>query len=318
MAANIEIRNGKASIAYAGQTPWHKLGQNLKEAFDSKTALEQGGLDFTVEKVGIQTVDGFTIPNRYAIRRTDTKATLGICADMYNPLQNRDAFRFFDGIFGKNKARFEVAGVLGKGEKVWLLAKLPGEFRVAGDDVVGKWLLLTNGHDTNEPVRAKFTPIRVVCQNTLNAALRNNENEVRVQHIGRVADKLEIAGKLLKTAGIYFDEVQAVFTGFTKHNISRKALREYARQVIAPKVEAEELSAPAAKAITRIEELAETGRGHDMKHVRGTLWGAYNAITEYVDHDKTGDSIGYMALGRGSEIKQRAFTVAQDMILAAN
>ena len=318
MAHNINRKNGRDSIVYAGETPWHKLGQRLTEAFDSKTALEQGGLDFTVEKIGLQTVDGFPVPNRYAIRRTDNKETLGVCADMYSPLQNRDAFRFFDGIFGKGKARFEVAGVIGKGEKVWLLAKLPGDFRIAGDDVVGKWLLLTNGHDTNEPVRAKFTPIRVVCQNTLNAALSSGENEVRVQHIGKVADKLEIAGKLLKTAGLYFDEVQAVFTGFTRHKVSTKVLREYARQVIAPKVEGDELSPQASKAITRIEQLFETGRGADMKHVRGTLWGAYNAVTEYIDHDKTGDSISYMALGRGAEIKQRAFRVAQDTILNAN
>lgn len=321
MAHNIEIRNGKASIAYAGATPWHKLGQPIKEAFDAETALKQGGLDFTVEKVALRTVDNpAAIPDRFALRRTDTSDVLGLVTDFYKPLQNREAFGFFDGVFGKGKARYEVSGVLGKGEKVWLLAKLPGEFTVGREDLVGKWLLLTNGHDTNEPVRAKFTPIRVVCQNTLNAALRDTQSEIRVQHIGNVPAKLELAGKLLKQAGIYFDEIQTVFSGFQKFQIKGSALRNYAMRVIVgdetPKFE--DLSPAARKSILRIEELHETGRGSDIKSVRGTLWGAYNAVTEYVDHDKTNDSLAYMATGRGSVIKQRAFGVAQDLALAGN
>lgn len=319
MAHNIEIRHGRASIAYAGQTPWHRLGQKLNEAFDAETALKQGGLDFTVEKIGLQTVDGFKIENRFGLRRTDTKDVLGIVTDFYKPLQNREAFSFFDGVFGKGKARYEVAGVLGKGEKIWLLAKLPGDFSVAGEDVVGKWLLLTNGHDTNEPVRARFTPIRVVCQNTLNAALSRTDSEVRIQHIGDVSGKLEIAGKLLKQAGIYFDEVQKVFVGFTKHQLTSKTLREYAVRVIgAHEASFDELSQPRQKAVTRIEELHDIGRGASLKSVRGTLWGAYNAVTEWVDHDKTTDDLRYMALGRGAEIKQRAFAIAQEMALAGN
>ncbi|HET7624394.1 MAG TPA: DUF932 domain-containing protein [Verrucomicrobiae bacterium] len=318
MAHNIEIKNGKASIAYAGQTPWHKLGQKLNEAFDAKTALKQGGLDFTVEKVGIKTNDGGAIPNRFALRRTDNKNVLGIVTDFYQPLQNRDAFGFFDGVFGKGKARYEVAGVLGKGEKVWLLAQLPGEFTVGREDLIGKWLLLTNGHDTNEPVRAKFTPIRVVCQNTLTAALRSTESEVRVQHIGNVTGKLEIAGKLLKQAGIYFSEMQTVFSGFLKFPLKEKSLRQYITRVVAgDAAKFDELSNISRRHVENIERMHETGRGHDIKGVRGSLWGAYNAVTEFVDHERA-ENVGFLLTGRGAEIKQRAFNVAQDLILKAN
>lgn len=319
MAHNIENRNGKNSIAYTGETPWHRLGQKIETAFDAQTALREAGLDFTVEKVGLQTIDGQRIPNKFGLRRTDTKDVLGLVTDFYKPLQNVEAFAFFDALFGKNKARYEVAGVLGKGEKIWLLAKLPGDFSVAGTDVLGKWLLLTNGHDANEPVRAKFTPIRVVCQNTLNAALRGTESEVRIQHIGNVVGKLEIAAKLMKQAGIYFDDIQTVFTGFAKHQITGKLLREYATRVIGgDNTSFDELGPINRKTVNRIEELHETGRGHDLKNVRGTLWGAYNAVTEFVDHDKTSDDLRFMAVGRGSDIKQRAFNVAQEMAVAAN
>jgi phage/plasmid-like protein (TIGR03299 family) len=320
MAHNLEIRNGRASIAFAGETPWHKLGRKIDQAFDAETALREGGLDFTVEKVGIQCNDGAAIPNKFALRRTDTRDVLGVVTDFYQPMQNREAFGFFDAIFGKGKARYEVAGVLGKGEKVWLLAKLPGDFRVAGDDVVGKWLLLTNGHDTNEPVRALFTPIRVVCQNTLTAALGcgKGENQVRVQHIGDVSGKLEIAGKLLKSAGIYFDEMQTVFQGFTRRQVTKKFLRQYAVDVVSDRgTKFEDLSGIAQKAVSRIEELHETGRGHDLKGVRGTLWGAYNAVTEFADHEKE-RAAGFLIDGRGAQLKQRAFAVAQEMTVGAN
>ncbi len=321
MAHNIERRNGKDSIVFAGATPWHRLGKQINEAFDAATALKEGGLDFTVSKVGLQTVDGFKLENRYALRRDDTKDVLGVVTDFYKPLQNTEAFSFFDGVFGKGKARYEVAGVLGKGERVWLLAKLPGDFEVAGRDVVGKWLLLTNGHDGNEPIRAKFTPIRVVCQNTLNAALRGTDSEVRVQHIGNVPGKLELAGKLMKQAGVYFDDIQAVFSGFAKRSLKSAGLREYAARVVTGEAAApkwDDLSGPARGSIEKIEELHETGRGHDIKGVRGTLWGAYNAVTEWVDHTKTTDDLKYLAIGRGGELKQRAFEVAQELAVSSN
>lgn len=319
MSHNLEKRNGRYSIAYTGETPWHKHGQKLAEAFDAKTALEQAGLDFEVAKVPITTADdSVIIPDRYALRRTDTKDVLGVVTDFYKPLQNREAFGFFDAVFGKDKARFEVAGVLGKGEKVWLLAKLPGDFRVGKEDTIGKWLLLSNGHNTNEPVRAKFTPIRVVCQNTLTAALSSTESEIRVQHIGDVAGKLEIAGHLLSAAGAYFNDVQEVFTGFSRRSMTDRVFQNYVTRVITGEItKLDELTAPARKTFDRIAELHETGRGHDLKNVRGTLWGAYNAVTEYVDHDKAADGISYMAFGRGSEIKQRAFNVAKDLVLSA-
>lgn len=320
MAHNIERRNGKDSIVYAGETPWHRLGKKMEMAFDAKTALKQGGLDFTVEKVGIKTNDGAAIENRFALRRTDTKDVLGIVTDFYQPLQNREAFGFFDSVFGKGKARYEVAGVLGKGEKVWLLARLPGDFRIGKEDLVGKWLLLTNGHDTSEPVRAKFTPIRVVCQNTLTAALRGTESEVRVQHIGNVAGKLEIAGKLLKQAGVYFEDVQTMFNGFLRKQLKGVGVQDYALRVMAGDEagKLEDLSPIARRSITRICELHDTGRGSDIKGIRGTLWGAYNAVTEYIDHDKTTESLSYMATGRGADIKQRAFSVAAEMVKGGN
>ena len=320
MSHNLNINAaGRASIAFAGETPWHRLGQKINGAFDAATALREGGLDYTVEKVPVCTADdNLTIPDRFALRRTDTRDVLGMVTDFYQPLQNREAFGFFDAVFGKGKARYEVAGVLGKGEKVWLLAKLPGEFAVAGADTVGKFLLLSNGFDCNEPIRARFTPIRVVCQNTLTAALRGTESEIRIQHIGDVQGKLEIAGKLLKAAGVYYQDLEEVFRGFVRREMTSRTLNNYVTRAVTGQItKLEDLTKPARKTVDRILDLHETGRGADLKNVRGSLWGAYNAITEHVDHDRTDKGIAYMAFGRGAEVKQRAFQVAQDMIVNA-
>lgn len=320
MAHNINRTNGKDSIVWAGKTPWHRLGTQLPEAFTAADALKHGGLDYTVEKVGLRTVDGESVPNRYALRRTDTRAVLGVCAGMYQPLQNRDAFAFFDGAFGKDKARYEVAGVLGAGERVWLLARLPGEFEVIKGDAANKFLLLTNGFDTNEPVRARFTPVRVVCQNTLSIALRTTASEVRVQHIGNVKAKMEIAGNLLRAAGVYFDETAGTFREFAKTKMVSAELRGYFAEVITGdrSTNIEELHPVTRNRIAKVEALHETGIGHEIKGVRGTLWGAYNAVTEYVDHNRTAEDLGYILDGGGAKLKQRAFEVAKEWALAAN
>jgi len=321
MAHNLaRKKDGSAAIVYAGETPWHRLGVKVEKAFDAKTALEQGGLDFTIEKTKIACADTrAVIPDRFAIRRTDTKDVLGIVTGFYQPLQNRDAFAFFDGIFGKDKARYEVAGALGKGERVWLLAKLPGDFSIIGEDTLDKYLLLTNGHDTSEAVRARFTPIRVVCQNTLSAALSGVQSEVRVQHIGDVKGKLEIAGKLLKSAGIYYSEIQTVFRGFVRKQLNEKAVRGYALRVLAgDNSKEEDLSPVGRKSLDRIVELHDGGRGSNLRGVRGTLWGAYNAVGEHVDHDRVKQSVGFIEHGRGLEIKQRAFNVACELSKGSN
>jgi phage/plasmid-like protein (TIGR03299 family) len=295
------------------------LGKKLADAFDAKTALKEARLDFTVEKTSIACADTRkVIPNRFAVRRTDNKDVLGIVGSSYTPCQNRDAFAFFDGVFGKDKARYECAGVLGKGERIWLLARLPGNFQIGKDDVVNKFLLLTNSHDGSELIRARFTPIRVVCQNTLNAALREKSQEVGVMHLADVRTKLELAGKLLKNAGIYFRETEDTFRLFAKFKLNDKTRAQYFAQAITGNPDTKDL-APAIK--TRVEDcnrLAETGQGVKLQSVRGTMWGAYNALVEHLDHERTTDNIKYIANGTGAIIKSRAFTLARDLAVAAN
>ena len=132
-------------------SPWHNMGSELANPATATEAIESAGLDYTVVKKPLKEVVGLDQPadvsDRWATVRTDTGDVLGIVGDSYQPIQNRDAFRFFDTLVGADEAIYETAGVIGRGERIWILVKLPGFITVHGNDIVGKYLLLSNSHD---------------------------------------------------------------------------------------------------------------------------------------------------------------------------
>ena len=134
-----------------GPAPWHNLGTELIDLATAAEAIEVAGLDFTVVKKPLKEVMESTHSAgksaRWATVRTDTGEVLGIVGGKYEPVQNRDAFTFFDRLVGTNDAIYETAGVLGGGKRIWILAKLPGFIKVHNQDIVNKYLLLSNSHD---------------------------------------------------------------------------------------------------------------------------------------------------------------------------
>jgi phage/plasmid-like protein (TIGR03299 family) len=178
MAHNICIQNGEASMFYVDEVPWHGLGTKLEGPATAQEAISAAKLDWPVIKIPLYAGgDGerkHRVPDRFAIvpahrwGREDCPA-FGIVGNDYTPLQNHEAFDFFDSIVGEKAAIYHTAGALGDGERIWILARLPTDIHVAGD-AVNKYLLLSNTHDGNNSVQAKFTPIRVVCENTLTMA----------------------------------------------------------------------------------------------------------------------------------------------------
>jgi len=154
MPTNISERNGQAEAMVVGEPAWHRLGTVLEKPATAEEAIKAAHLNWTVIKQPLFAgeVEHHRIPDHYAIVRGDDwgkkKTTvLGIVRAGYKPLQNREAFTFFDPIVGKNAAIYHTAGALGDGERVWIQAKLPDEIRVIGDDITHKYLLLSNSHD---------------------------------------------------------------------------------------------------------------------------------------------------------------------------
>lgn len=299
------------SLFYYGATPWHKLGTEVKEVQTSEGAIVAAGLNWGVSKVQLQRQDG-PLVNSFATVRDDNKETLGVVGDVYKPLQNREAFSFFDAIVGEKAAIYHTAGGLGQGEIIWILAKLPGYIRVQGDDVSEKYLLLTNRHDGKGSVRVQFTPIRVVCQNTLNIALTGAERSFKARHTGSLGQRVKTVQDYL---GIV-DAKSALFEECARKlatvQLTQDAWKNYAKKSgLVP--EAEDGDRPSSRSYQIMEDVSrlfERGKGQEMPGARGTAWGAFNAVVEYVDYvrstrnDKRAESLLF---GSGAQIKQTAW-----------
>ncbi len=319
MSHELDMSKGRAAIAYTGETPWHQYGHRFDKPFTSEEAMQQAGLDYEVELQELFTADQ-NVDSHKAVVRNDTGTVLGIVGNGYKPLQNKEAFRFFDAAVDEGEALYETAGALKNGSLIWLLAKIKGQIKILAEDYVDKYFLLTNRHDGKGSVTGRVTPVRVVCWNTLTASLnRNVKEEVRLVHRGNVADRLEVAGTLLGQIGAFYDELSEVYRKFARVNIKEKQMKQYIAESLRPygnsenRNVSEEDKAPArlVTEVNNVMELVEIGKGADIKGVRGTLWGTYNAITEYVDHHKrpkAGEDgrIQYIGFGSGKMVKDAA------------
>ncbi len=329
MAHNINIENGKASMMYVGEEPWHGLGTKLDKPATAAEAIKVAGLNWDVVKQPVFAIGGHVIhpvAGKYAIVRSDQWgkpdcSVFGIVSGDYTPLQNREAFEFFDPIAGKGAAIYHTAGALGKGERVWILAKLPSDIRVIGDDIANKFLLLSNSHDGNSSVQIKFTPIRVVCQNTLTMALTEGPT-LRVSHTRNLDERLKNAERSLNLINLQFAEIEKAFQQMASVAMNTERLGEYLGAVFKDPTDPENY-----KALARVERdrllavhFFNEGAGNNLKGVPGTLWAAYNGVTELIDHRQTQQSndkrLESVWFGDGYLTKARAFKMAQARIKA--
>lgn len=182
MSAEVE------SMFYVRETPWHGLGKKVTEAPDSKEALRLAGLEWEVEQEAVYTAGGSQVQGYYANVRNTDRHVLGIVTDRYRVIQNREAFAFTDALLGEG-VRYETAGSLMGGRKVWMLARLPREYIIGGEHI-SPYLVFSNTHDGSGAVRVAVTPVRVVCSNTLNLALATAKRSWSMCHTGNVSEKM--------------------------------------------------------------------------------------------------------------------------------
>ena len=315
MPANID------SMAWYGDPPWHGLGTPIPERADSETMIKAAGLDWLVEKT--------PIPSRHkqprektrkwqlirkARNRSEFDIPLGMVSARYEPLQNSDAFRFFDPIVGEKAAIFETAGALGDGERIWVLAKLPDNIVVAGDDIVDKYLLLSNSHTGKQAITVKFTPIRVVCQNTLILALKEGEKPVTVWHTRNLYERLDKVPELLGIARSVFDNAATLFETLASIELDSKMLDTYLEAVI-PRTEAQHREHRRPLSWEAINALFEQADANSSK-IPKTLWRAYNSIIRFEDYRQAKEDgpdrrLNRTWFGTGADRKLRALQQAE-------
>jgi phage/plasmid-like protein (TIGR03299 family) len=325
MSHDIARTNGRPAMAYFGETPWHGLGTRLNKPVNAEQAIEAAGLNYRVELEDLTTSRGISIPSRKAVVRLDTDEVLGVVSDSYSPIQNSECFSFLDSIVAIGEVQYHTAGALGKGEKVWMLAKLPGEIRLKdSDDVTEQYLLLSNSHDGRSALRVFFTPIRVVCANTLGAAERRGRGSgVSIVHKGDVRGRAAEARELLGLAARFYTQTAELANTLASYYPTRPELDRYFEQLYPDR---NSTSNSRSKNIrSQLLHLFEHGRGQNIPQTRLTAWSAFNAVTEFVDHHrssrgpnestKRANRLNSAWFGSGARIKTEAWSAALDMAM---
>lgn len=291
-----KIKGTHSFVNSRGENAWHGLGQKVEGTLTSAEAIELANLDYEVKKTeiyaGIENLDYSKIEDKFATYRADTNQVLGIVGSRYEIVQNKDAFGFFDAIIDSGEAIFETAGVLNEGRRIFVTAKLPEDLLVGGEPC-NKYIILTNSHDGTSSIIAGFTVVRVVCNNTLQAALKGLSNKVTIEHRSGAKEKLNEAYKVMNISSKYMQEVGDIFNQMTKVNINDDQLKSYITQVMMPEnkfllseEEKEKQSTTFKNKVNSIYEFALSHPTQLTEASRGTLWGAYNSISGYFNYDK--------------------------------
>lgn len=357
MAHELEINaDGSARMFFVGQKPWHGLGVELQNPPSIEDAIRLAGLDWTVSthtlyaNVGTN-ADGSIcqVPtNAKAVIRSGDFKVLGVVGENYTPVQNAEAFAFFQPAVEAGFVTLETAGSLRGGSRVWVLARIKDTTHdIAAGDPINGYFLLSNSHDGTLAVRCGFIGIRVVCANTLNLAHHNDRSRlIQVRHTKNVSQGLEKLREIVDWQRGQFAATAEQLRRLVSYNVDAETLAAYVKEVFAPEIEARKPSENNVTSITsaltvtgRVRKSAEQsaadsyrkltekivplfegvgagGQGNNMKGVRGTMWAAYNSITGYLNHERGESSstrLDSLWFGAAAKTNQRALEVALKM-----
>ncbi len=321
-----EKKNKHAFVDAFGPA-WHKKGQVFGQKMTSEECIREALLDFNVGKLPAQITlpDGTvkTIPGKYGTYRIDTGQPFGTVGERYEIVQNTEAFEFFDAIVGRGEAIYETAGALYDGQVIFITAKLPDYIKV-GKDEIEKYIFLKSTHDGSGSIVAAFSPTRIVCSNTLAAALRDMTNKVSIRHTKDAKMKLAQAHTIMGITNRLSKEMGEIFNVMAKKPMIDSQLKAFITQIIAPKREAmndKEKAEFSTRTLNKINEIYAYALGAESQQtdaVRGTVFGAYNAITGYYQNVKSwksaDDKIDSIFGGQAERDGQAAFDLALEYI----
>lgn len=275
MAANVE------TMFYTREKPWHGLGTMVAEAPNSKDALRLAGLNWKVLQEPVYTENKELIQGYKAnVRDTDRKV-LGVVTDRYKVIQNEEAFAFTDTLLGEG-VRYETAGSLQEGRRVWMLARLPREFIIGGERI-SPYMVFSNTHDGSGAVKTALTPIRVVCNNTLNLALRTAKRSWSMIHTGDISGKIEEAKNTLLLADEYMTALGQEFENLRKIKLSEKQVLDYIK-ILLPMEENYSLLQKRGVEKLRADMKMRYFDAPDLKDVGNNGYRFVDAVSDFATH----------------------------------
>lgn len=303
------------TMAYAGETPWHGLGVQVPSDLSPAQMLEKANLDWTVEKVpafanvgGKQTSVGWS-----ALVRSSDESILSVVSNDWNPVQNHEAFEFFHEYCAAGDMEMHTAGSLRDGQIVWVLAKIKESFELFKGDQVDSYLLFTNPHKFGQSIDVRFTPIRVVCNNTLTLSLSEKADRMVKKSHRTEFDAAQVKEQLgIATHKLAKYKEMAQFLGSKRYNDTN--LKEYFNRifpVLAYNKEKGPQRKDLSKSATRALDIISTQPG--AQYAEGSWWQAFNAVTYLTDHEigRTADSRLQSAwFGANKNLKIKALETA--------
>jgi phage/plasmid-like protein (TIGR03299 family) len=276
MAHNVE------TMFYSRTKPWHGLGIKIAEALTSKEALTVSGLDWLVEQQPIYTESGNFIPNYKANVRDSDNSILGVVSNKYTIVQNHEAFEFTDTLLGSG-VRYETAGSLNGGRRCWLLAKLPDRYIINGENIE-PFLVFSNSHDGSTAINVAMTPIRVVCQNTLNLSLRQAKRSWSAKHVGNIGDKLHEAHETLELANTYMAELGKEIDTLNRIKLSDSKVMDFIYNELMPEPDnATDIQKKNIKQI-RDDLITRYFEAPDLKILNKNAYRFINAVSDHATH----------------------------------
>lgn len=303
MAHEITIReNGTAEIAYAGQTPWHGLGKALPSSLSPLAMLPEAQLDWTVSKRELFFKN--TLPDAlpgelsraddaFGIVRDDTGDYFGKVGRSYQPIQNKAQAEFLEALAGEGGISVEVAGSLYRGARTFWACKVKGERVIETQgraDKIKQYLILCNGHDGSLAFKAYWSPIRVVCNNTLNASFKSMVNCISIRHTTNVQNRVKAARDTLGLCASYHEQLADIFQKMADTRIDKVTYDQTLSAIFNPlekdfddKAKFDDALAAAGEIKTRVvSNLSKESKLFALRQV--TAWDAYNSLTFFSSH----------------------------------
>lgn len=301
--------------------PASKVGESIANCSTVQEAMEYAGLNWEVETQMLQTPSGLVVPSKAVIRK-DNGSCIGVVGNTYKPVQNSQVFSFFDDFITSGQAKFETAGSIGGGKKVFIQAKIQSNpIDITGrGDAVENYVMLGTSHDGSLSVQCGFFPIRLYCANQL-ATLTNNARGkmLRFKHTTKIQENLEQVAAIMDLANREFVATAEQFKFLaSRTTITEEILKKYIKVVFVgedwEKKEAKTEKEVSARVVNSVLELYESGRG--AYDTTDSYWKAYNAVNEYISHERGSDDqkrLESISFGLGAKLNEQALRIAIKM-----